>query len=229
MIDRSHFVLFIPLLVLTMALMSCQSKKTPEQVSEHFWLGMKTKNMALVKKYSLVNSINDAEELSQFENITDFSFGKIIIDDAVAEVETSVTTSLNQKKVDINLKTYLEKHNEIWKVNHRKTVLPLTVNQNMAEMFDDIEEITEELTGQIKESVEEIKEKIVPEMKSKAEEIKEKVIPEIESKIEQTEKEVLKKLPELKSLFDDFLHELEKSLEKLIPEQQQEEPKTQET
>lgn len=209
--------------------MSCQSKKTPEQVSEHFWLGMKTKNMALVKKYSLVNSINDAEELSQFENITDFSFGKIIIDDAVAEVETSVTTSLNQKKVDINLKTYLEKHNEIWKVNHRKTVLPLTVNQNMAEMFDDIEEITEELTGQIKESVEEIKEKIVPEMKSKAEEIKEKVIPEIESKIEQTEKEVLKKLPELKSLFDDFLHELEKSLEKLIPEQQQEEPKTQET
>lgn len=214
MINRGHAVLFIPLLALFVAQMSCQSKKTPVQVSEHFWLGMKTKNVALVKKYSLVNSIDETEDLAQFDKITDISFGKIIIDGAVAEIETSITATLNQKQLDINLKTYLENHSEVWKVNYRKTVLPLAINQNMAKAFGDIGEITEELSGQIEESVEEIKGKVMPEIKSE---------------IERTEKDIMKKIPELKSMFDEFLRELEKSIEDLMPEEEKEEPKTQET
>ena len=214
MINKYRTVFFISLLFLCATLMSCQSQKTPLQISEHFWLGMQTKNVALVKKYSLVNSIDESEDLSRFENITAATFGKIIIDGTVAEVETKVLMSSDEKNREITLHTYLQNSNEVWKVNYRKTVLQLVVNQNMAEAFDDIEKITEEITEQIEESVEEIKEKVVPEIKSE---------------IEQVEKDILQKIPELKNIFDEFLHELEKSLEELIPSEKKEEAKTQET
>jgi len=229
MINKNQTVFFISLLFLCATLMSCQSSNTPLQVSEHFWLGMQTKNVALVKKYSLVNSIEESEDLARFEKIAGATFGKIIIDGNTAEIETKVMMSSNEKNNEISLNTYLENNNEVWKVNYRKTALQLIVNQNMAEAFDDIDKITAEITEQLEESVEKIKEKVLPEIQSRAEEIKEKVLPEIESKIEQTEKEVLKKLPELKTLFDEFLKELQKSLEELIPEQKEEEVKTQET
>jgi hypothetical protein len=211
--NKYHYVFLIPVLFLFSALLSCQSAKTPLQVSEHFWLGIQTKNVALVKKYSLVNSIDESKGIAQFENVTAVTFGKIIIDGDLAKVETNVTMSSNEKTFDILLQTYLENNNDLWKVNYRKTVLQLEVNRNMAEVFGDIEEMTAEMTEEIEESVEKIKEKIVPEIKSQ---------------IEHAEKELLEKLPELKNIFDEFLHELEKSLEELLPPPE-EEAKTQET
>ena len=211
--NKHHYVFLIPLLFLCSALLSCQSTKTPLQVSEHFWLGIQTKNVALVKKYSLVNSIDESEDVAQFENVTAVTFGKIIINGDLAKVETNVTVSSNEKTFDITLQTYLENNNDVWKVNYRKTVLQLEINRNMAEVFGDIGEMTAEMTEEIEESIEKIKEKIVPEIKSQ---------------IEHAEKELLEKLPELKNIFDEFLHELEKSLEELIPPPE-EEAKTQET
>jgi hypothetical protein len=229
--NKHHYVFLISLLFLCGTLLSCQSSKTPLQVSEHFWLGIQTKNLALVRKYSLADSIDGSEDLAQFENITAAIFGKIIIDGNVAEVETSVTILSNENKVDVKLNTYLENNNDVWKVNYRKTVNKLVFNQNMAEVLGDIQEMTEEITKQIEESVEEFQKKVVPEIKSKTEEIEEKVVPEIRSKIEQAEKELLEQLPELKNIFDEFLRELEKSLEELIPDKKEsrEEVKTQET
>lgn len=227
--NKNAIFSFVTLLFLCITLMSCQSSKTPSEVSEHFWLGMKTKNVALIKKYSLQSSIEESENLAGVDEISKYTFGKIIIDGEIAEIETTVLVSSENKNREITLNTYLENHNEVWKVNYKKTTLQLVVKQSMQEVLGDIDKMTEEITGQIQESVEDIKEKVVPEMKSKAEEIQEKVIPEIKSKIEETEKEVLKKLPELKNIFDEFLHELGKSLEELIPEEKKEDVKTQET
>jgi len=218
---------YVLILFLFGTLLSCESVKTPLQVSEHFWLGIKTKNIALVKKYSLVESIDDAEDLSQLNNVTNVNFGKIIIDGNSSIVETTVTISMEEQEIDIQLNTYLKNSNDAWKVEYRKTVFQLIVNQNMEEVFDEIEKITEEVTEKIEESVNEIKEKVVPELKSEFEDIQEKVVPEIQSKIEQTEEQLLEKLPELKEFFDEFLRELEESLEELIPAE--EEAKTQET
>lgn len=216
MTNKYRCIFFILLLFLCGALLSCQSSKTPLQVSEHFWLGVKTKNVALVKKYSLVVSIDKSEELDQFENITVITFGRRIIDGNLAEVETNVTMSSNEKIRTITLNTYLENNNDAWKVNYRKTVFQLVVKQDMAKIFDDLQEMTEDISAEIKESVEKIKGKIVP---------------KVRSKIEQAEKELLEKLPEFKNIFDEFLHELGKSLEELMsPEKESgKEVKTQET
>ncbi len=211
MINKYHYVFIISFLSVCVTLVSCQTKKTPQQISEHFWLGMKTENEALVRKYSLSSSIDETEDITQFKSITKITLGKIIIDGDVAEIETTVTVSSNNKIMDVKLNTYLENNNDIWKVNYRKTVLQLKLNRNMAEVFSDIEEITEEVTEQIEKSVKEIKEKVVPEIKSE---------------IEQAEQELLEKLPELKNVFDKFLEELEKSLEELIPAEKEEEAKT---
>jgi hypothetical protein len=229
---------------------SCSSPKTPLEVSEHFWLGIQTENRALVKKYSLLDSIDESETKESFERVTATTFGKIMMEGDFAEVETKVTVVFDDKNTELTLNTYLEKNNDDWKVNYRKTVRQLAMKQNMAEVLGSIQEMTEEITRQIEETVEEVQEKIVPEIKSKAEEIQkkvipeikskaeeieEKVIPEIKSKIEQVEKELLEQLPALKNVFDEFLRELGKSLEEWMPDEKgstkepEKEAKTQET
>jgi hypothetical protein len=209
---NKHYIYLIIIFIFCGTLFSCQSAKTPSQVSEHFWLGIKTKNVALVKKYSLANSIDATEDIARFENVTNFTFGRIIIDGDVAKIETNVTILSDENSEDILLNTYLENNNDVWKVNYKKTVFQLVLRQNAKEVFGDIEQITEEIAKDIKESVEDIKEKVVPEIKSE---------------IEQVEKEFLEKLPEFKNLLEEFLHDLEESLEEMMPTEK--EPKTQET
>ncbi|HIF51667.1 MAG TPA: hypothetical protein EYQ42_09115 [Thiotrichaceae bacterium] len=233
--NRYHNVFLITLLFLCSTLFSCESTRTPLQVSEHFWLGIQTKNSALVKKYSLVNSIDKSVDIEHFEKITTIAFGRIIIDGDLAEVETTVTISSNNKLHDYTVNSYLENNNDVWKVDYRKTILQLVAKKSVTEIFDGLEAMSEEVAKGVEESVKEIQKKIVPEIKSKAEEIQEKVVPKIKSNIEQAEKEIIKKLPEWKNIFDEFLHELEKSLEELMPSEKElkkeseEQPKTHET
>lgn len=225
MMNRIPYILII---MLCGILLSCASSKTPSHISEHFWLGIKTKNIALVKKYSLHSSIDSTEDLAAIEKVSDVSFGKIIIDGDVSEIETTVSLLIDEKNIEVKLKTYLEKNNDAWKVNYRKTMLPLLVNQNMAEMFEGIEAMTEEVTEQIEESVKEIQDKVVPQIKSELEDLQEKVVPEIESTIEQAEKKLIENLPKFKNIFDDILRSLEESLKEMVPVEE-EQPKTQET
>lgn len=219
-------LIILPFLFL---LMSCESNKTPDQVVEHFWLGIKTKNIALVKKYSLVSSIDESESLNSINDVIEANFGKIIIDADVAEIETTVISLIEEEKVEIKLTSYLEMHGDVWKVNFDKTIGQLAVEQNIAEVLNDIEKIKEEMTTQLEESVEEIKEKVVPEINEKVEDIQEKVIPEIKSELDKAEKEIMESLPELKEIFDDLLKEIEKSIEDMLPKEKEEEVKTQET
>lgn len=225
---RQSIFLLLSLSLLAM-LTSCEARKTPDQVSKHFWLGIKTKNTALVKKYSLSRSIDKDEDLKQINEVTEFSLGKIIIDADSSEIETTVTSVLNEEKVEIKLTTYLEKQGDTWKVNFDKTLRQLTVEQNIAEVLDDIEKMKEEMTEQLEESVEEIKEKVVPEINAKVEDIQEKMIPEIKSELDKAEKQIMERLPELKDIFDDLLQEIKKSIEEMLPKEEKEEIKTQQT
>ena len=226
---KHHSIFLLLALPIFIMLSSCESNKTPDQVSEHFWLGIKTKNIALVKKYSLARSINDDEDLKQINDVNDVSFGKIVIDEDISEIETTVSNVLNDEKTEVTLITYLEKHNEAWKVDYEKTIGQLTVEQNIAEVLGEIEKLKEEMTTQLEESVEEIKEKVVPEINETVEGIQEKVIPEIKSELDKAEKEIMESLPELKDIFNDLLKEIEKSIEEMLPKEQEEEVKTQET
>lgn len=226
---RLHTILLLSILSLFGLLMSCESTKTPEQVGEHFWLGLKTKNIALVKKYSLLNSIDKEEDLKQINDVSEVVFGKIIIDGNISEIETIVSSVVSDGTVDIKLTTYLEKHNDVWKVDFEKTLGQLEVEQNIAEVLNGFEKIKEEMTSQLEESVEEIKEKVAPEINKKAEDVQEKVIPEIKSELEKAEKEMMDSLPEIKEIFDELLHEIEKSIKKMLPDEEKEEVKTQET
>ena len=225
---KTHSMFLALILTISTLLMSCESRKTPNEVGEHFWLGVKTKNIALVKKYSLNNTIDEDESLEQINKITQINFGKITIDGNVSEIDTTISSLLDEQKVDIKLTTYLENQNDIWKVNFDKTVSQLAVEQNIAEVLNDIEKIKEEMTEQLEQSVEDFKDKVVPEINAKVEDIQEKVIPKIKPELEKAEKEIMKSLPELKDIFNDLLHEIEKSIEEMMPEQQEEDVKTQE-
>ena len=165
-INRQNCFTFISLLFVCCVLLSCQTSMTSLQVSEKFWLGIQQKNVALVKKYSLSDSEIESDDIEQLPDVTEIVFGKIIIESGFAEIETSVTTLLDEKIMDIPFKTYLKNENDNWKVNYEKTVLPFKFDLEVTELFGDIEKLAEGIAEEVEESMEEFKKKAISEIKS---------------------------------------------------------------
>jgi DNA-directed RNA polymerase subunit L len=211
---RTHnHIYIITLLFIFSSLLSCQSSMTPLQVSEKFWSGIQKKNISLITIYSISDSGYSADDIKQLPDVNAITFGKIIIDADIAEIQTQVTITSNDKTVDIPLKTYLEREDDVWRVNYKQSVLLLKTNQGMIELLGGVQELTEELAEEIEESVEEFKEKTMP---------------EIESQLEQAEETLRDKIPEFKNMLDELLEGLKRSIEEAFPPKK-EEPKTRKT
>ena len=204
---------YYPVLIALCLFSGCQSKLSPSEVSDKFWLGVKTANVALIKKMSAGSLDSEQVNLEALPQVKQYEFGKIIIDGDKAEIETKVSVLAEDKLHHIPVNTYLINVDGLWKVEYQKTTLPLTVKQDVTELFGDIQELSDEIGNEIKVSVEEFKEK---------------ALPEIRSKIQEAEKEIKEKLPELKNIIDEFLKDLEKSIEEAMPVEE-EEVQTQET
>ncbi len=211
---RQNYIYIITLLLLCGGLFSCQSSMTPLQVSEKFWEGIKKKNISLITIYSISDSGYSIDDLKQLPDVTAITIGRIIIDADIAEIETQVTITTDEKNVDITLKTYLARDDDIWRVNYKQSILLLKTNQRMIELLGGVKELTEDLAEEIEGSVEEFKEKAMP---------------EIESKLEQAEETLRDKIPEFKNMLDELLDGLKKSLEKAIPPPKEKEAETQQT
>lgn len=210
---RQNYIYIITLLSICGGLLSCQSSMTPLQVSEKFWEGIEKKNISLITIYSISDSGYSVDDIKQLPDVSAITFGRIIIDADIAEIETQVTITSDEKNVDIPLKTYLERENDVWRVNYKQSTLLLKTNQGMIELLGGVQELTEDLAEEIEESVEDFKEKAMP---------------EIESKLEQAEEALRDKIPEFKNMLDELLEGLKRSLEKAIPPKE-EKAKTQQT
>ena len=195
-----------------LSLYSCQAEMTPLQVSERFWQGIQANNLTSIKKYSLPESFEGNDNTDKLGEIRNIEFGRVVIDGEFAEIETTVTIIKKDNEDHITLSTYLESRKNNWFVNYAGTVQPLQVNQDMAELMEGIEELTEEFAEELEDSVGEFREKAIPEIKSRLEEV---------------EQELREKIPELKNMIEEVLKDLEKSIEESFPPP--EEPKTQET
>lgn len=210
---RQNYIYIITLISICGGLLSCQSSMTPLQVSEKFWVGIQKKNISLITIYSSSDSGYSADDIKQLPDVSAITFGRIIIDADIAEIETQVTITSDDKNVDILLKTYLEIEDDVWRVNYKQSILLLKTNQGMNELLGSVQELTEDLAEEIEESVEDFKEKAMP---------------EIELKLEQAEEALRDKIPAFKNMLDELLDGLKRSLEKAIPPKE-EEAKTQQT
>ena len=210
---RQNYIYIITLLSICGGLLSCQSSMTSLQVSEKFWEGIEKKNISLITIYSISDSGYSVDDIKQLPDVSAITFGMIIIDADIAEIETQVTITTDEKNVDVLLKTFLEREDDVWRVNYKQSILLLKTNQGMIELLGGVQELTEGLAEEIEESVEEFKKKAMP---------------EIESKLEQAEEALRDKIPEFKNMLDELLDGLKRSLEKAIPSKE-EEAKTQQT
>ncbi|MBT5429999.1 MAG: hypothetical protein HOK89_08770 [Rhodospirillaceae bacterium] len=186
---------------------------TPLQVSMKFWEGIEKKNISLITIYSYSNiglSIEDINQLLDFSVIT---FGKIIINKDIAEIETQMTITSDEKDINIPFKTHLHRKSDVWKVNYDESIRSLKTNQGMTELLRSIKKLTEGLADEIDVSIEDIKMKTMP---------------VIESELENIEQRLRKKIPEFKNMLDELLDTIKNSLEKVIPSKK-EEIKTQQT
>lgn len=210
---RQKHIYIITLLFICGGLLSCQSSMTPLQVSEKFWEGIEKKNISLITIYSIPDSGYSADNTKQLPDVSAITFGRIIIDADTAEIETRVIITSDEKTIEIPLKTYLKREDDIWRVNYKQTTLLLKTNEGMIELLGDVQELTEDLAEEIEKSVEDFKEQAMP---------------EIESKLEQAEEALRDKIPEFKNMLDELLDGLMRSLEKAMPPKD-EEAKTQQT
>ncbi len=210
---RQNYIYIITLLFICCGLLSCQSSMTPLQVSEKFWEGIEKKNISLITIYSSSDSGYSADDIKQLPDVTTTTFGRIIIDADIAEIDTQVTITSGGKTIDIPLKTYLIRENDVWRVNYKQSILLLKTNQGMIELLGGVQELTEGLAEDIEESVEDFNEKAMP---------------EIESKLKQAEEALRDKIPEFKNMLDELLEGFKRSLEEAIPPKK-EDAKTQQT
>lgn len=210
---RQNYIYIITLLFICGGLLACQSSMTPLQVSEKFWEGIEKKNISLITIYSSSDSGYSADKIKQLPDISAITFGRIIIDADIAKIETQVTITSDEKTFDIPINTYLEREDDVWRVNYNQSILLLKTNQGMTELLGGVQELTEDLAEEIEETVEDFKGK---------------ALPEIESKLEQVEEALRNKMPEFKNMLDELLDGLKRSLEKAIPPKE-EEAKTQQT
>ena len=98
---RQNYIYIITLLFICSSLFSCQSSMTPLQVSEKFWEGIKKKNISLITIYSRSDSGYSIEAIQQLPDVTAITFGRIIIDADIAEIDTQVTIMSGEKTIDI--------------------------------------------------------------------------------------------------------------------------------
>jgi hypothetical protein len=210
---RQNFIYIITFMSICSGILSCQSSMTPLQVSMKFWEGIEKKNISLITIYSYSNiglSIEDINQLLDFSVIT---FGKIIINKDIAEIETQMTITSDEKDINIPFKTHLHRKSDVWKVNYDESIRSLKTNQGMTELLRSIKKLTEGLADEIDVSIEDIKMKTMP---------------VIESELENIEQRLRKKIPEFKNMLDELLDTIKNSLEKVIPSKK-EEIKTQQT
>ena len=195
---RQNIILIITLICIFSGLSSCQSSMTPLQVSMKFWEGIKKKNISLITIYSYSDTEFSVDYMNQLLNFSAISFGRIIINKNIAEIETRVTSVSDGENMDILFRTYLHRKNGIWKVNYDESIHSLKTRQEMTKLLRNIQQLTENLAYGLEVSVEDIKLKIMP---------------MIQSKLKNIEERLQKKMPEFKNTLNELSDAIKRLLE----------------
>ncbi len=128
---------------------ACESEKTPAQVTKIFWQAMAENNLSLAKKYCIAPSgIFLDNQITPFKQVK-FEYGKIIINDQQATVETLLSPSLNKKS---KFTTFLIKAENHWKVDCHQSIKKLFA-QPFDGFFKQLNSLGESVQKQLQEQI----------------------------------------------------------------------------
>lgn len=147
-----------------LALASCQSPETPDQVALKFWQAMAANDLASAEQYTTSESRPLLQSPEQKFQGASFAIGQIVIDNDQARVETEARQA-NDKTTTFT--TFLVKEEQQWRVDYRRTRYSLS-EDIFNGLFDSLKNIGENLNKQLEQQMPEIEK----EMESFGQELK---------------------------------------------------------
>ena len=144
---------YFPLLaVLAMLLSACGKPETPQQVSQAFWQSVIKNDVAGVVKYSTLGSESGYESFSRDWSGMVPSWGKIIIEDRQARVQTQVSRPDAASSEMLNFVTYMIKQDEQWKVDYENTEKAVLASAAVADFVNRITTLGNEISQQFEDA-----------------------------------------------------------------------------
>lgn len=180
---------------LCLAIIACSKPQTPQEVAASFWQAVESGKPSQVKKYVSAKDQITMESLKNVMPISEVSFGKIIIDSNIAQVDTLVTLE-GDRSMDLPISTHLMQENERWTVDYERTINTIIAAGKVAAVINQFKDIGNAVKEGIGRSVVEL----------------EKTLPSIEKELSNMEQQIQQAVPELKSRFENFSRQLEQAL-----------------
>jgi hypothetical protein len=132
------------------SLTGCQSEKTPLETTKIFWSAIAEDKLDIAKEYCSSQSQQlPSAKRTKLKNIG-FDYGKIVIDETRASVETKIISSADKK---IPFTTFLINENKSWKVDCQRSTIAFNGNQVFKNFFEELSNLGKNLNSQIEQQL----------------------------------------------------------------------------
>ena len=132
------------------ALSACDTKKTPTETAQAFWLALSNNQEEQAKEYcSAQSQIVPSSNSHRFRQVP-FTFGKIIIDGHQAIVETHFTPPSSK---EVSFSTFLVNEESIWKIDCKRSAAELSGNNLVNDFFNSLNELGENINKQLEQQL----------------------------------------------------------------------------
>ncbi|GMR05728.1 MAG: hypothetical protein BMS9Abin25_0303 [Gammaproteobacteria bacterium] len=149
---KSKYAFISLSLALVILLSACSKPQTPLEVSQVFWQAVIEGNVADVVDYSTLGSEKGYEAFSRDWSGMQPSWGKIIIEEHEARVNTQVSKPDAAQSEMLYFVTYLVKQGDQWKVDYDKTEKVVLASSAVSDFVNRITSIGNEITQQFEEA-----------------------------------------------------------------------------
>ncbi len=177
----------------------CESKKTPVEVTQGFWSDIIANQLDSAKQYCSAPSQQLPAIQDKGLTKDSFSYGKIVIEGGQATVDAKIGLSSGKKR---SVLTHLVKLEDGWKVDCNRTSAGLNGNQTLNDFFNDLNELGENFSKQLKQQ-----------------------LPVIEKEIETFSNQLKEQLPVIEKELESFNQNLKQQMEELGDELKKSIPK----
>ncbi len=194
----------LTILLISIFLTACEDEpKSPFEITQAFWNAVENKNIKQIKQLITKQSLGDEYLAENIVSVSKPSFGKIVIDGDIAEIETTVVVE-SDKPSNVSLDTLLVKENEKWKVNYHATISAINEEGTLSQVLKELKNFGEKFSLEFENSLKEL----------------DKAMPEIEKEISNMGEQIKEHVPEIKRQFEELAEELQQALKESLSEEQ---------
>ncbi|MDH5600662.1 MAG: hypothetical protein OEY78_05075 [Gammaproteobacteria bacterium] len=148
---KKFVVRFSFLISLSLMLSACFGPSTPQEVGQDFWQAVLENDKSDVVEHSTLTDEKYYDRFSKDWTGFQLSFGKLVIDQQAASIDTKLAAPTNSDQDSRRFTTYLVLHDEKWKVDYERTAQSIKGGV-LGELFSALNQVGNELSRKIQSS-----------------------------------------------------------------------------